>query len=77
MFSKPLDRHGVTSSNDTSSKIAKNHFVKKGHNHLLEIRLLKTGFLILFQLNPQIRWVVFDVCHKKKNFSKEIKKYFG
>ncbi len=24
----------------------------KGHNHLLEIRLLETGFLILFQPNP-------------------------
>jgi hypothetical protein len=44
--------------------------VKLGHNHLLEIRLLETGFLILFQPNPLIRWVVFDVCQKKKILGK-------
>jgi hypothetical protein len=32
---------------------------------------------LVFQANLQIRSVVFDVCQKKKNFSKEIKKYFG
>jgi hypothetical protein len=31
----------------------------------------------VFKANLQIRSVVFDVCQKKKNFSKEIKKYFG
>jgi hypothetical protein len=31
----------------------------------------------VFQANLQIGSVVFDVCQKKKNFSKEIKKYFG
>jgi hypothetical protein len=31
----------------------------------------------VFQANLQIRSVVFDVCQKKKKFSKEIKKYFG
>jgi hypothetical protein len=30
----------------------KNGVGKEGHNHLLEIRLLKTGFLSRFQPNP-------------------------
>jgi hypothetical protein len=45
-----------------------------GDIHLLEMRLLETGFLIPFQANLQIRSVVFDICQKKKIFSKEIKK---
>ena len=48
-----------------------------GDIHLLEMRLLETGFLIPFQANLQIRSVVFDICQKKKIFSKEIKKYLG
>jgi hypothetical protein len=32
---------------------------------------------LVFQANLQIRSVGFDVCQKKKNFSKEIKKYSG
>ena len=51
--------------------------VSWGNSELLELRLLETGFLSRFQLNPSIRWVVFDVWQKKKNFSKEIKKYLG
>ena len=42
-----------------------------GHNHLLEIRLLETGFLSRFPPNLQIRCPVFDVCQKKKIVSKE------
>ncbi len=43
-----------------------------GNNHLLEIRLLETGFLSRFQPNPKIRCLVLDNFQKKKNFSKEI-----
>jgi hypothetical protein len=37
-----------------------------GNNHLLEIRLLKTGFLSRFQPYPYIRSLVFDIYQKKK-----------
>jgi hypothetical protein len=55
-------------------KIALIHFRVKftGHNHLLEIRLLETGFLILFQPNPKIRCLVLDNLKKKKFL---VKKY--
>ena len=43
-----------------------------GNNHLLEIRLLETGFLSRFQPNPKIRCLVLDNFQKKKIFSKEI-----
>jgi hypothetical protein len=38
----------------------------KGNNHLLEIRLLETGFLSRFQPNPKIRCLVLDNFQKKK-----------
>jgi hypothetical protein len=38
----------------------------RGHNHLLEIRLLKTGFLSRFQPNPKLRCLVLDNFQKKK-----------
>jgi hypothetical protein len=47
-------------------------YLLSGNNHLLEIRLLETGFLSHFQPNPKIRCLVLDNFQKKKNFSKEI-----
>ena len=40
--------------------------LKWGHNHLLEIRLLETGFLSRFQPNPKLRCLVLDNFQKKK-----------
>jgi hypothetical protein len=37
---------------DLEGPITKTVLIHWGHNHLLEIRLLETGFLILFQPNP-------------------------
>jgi hypothetical protein len=41
-------------------------FFSTGNSELLELRLLETGFLILFQPNPKIRCLVLDNFQKKK-----------
>ncbi len=46
--------------------------VMLGDNHLLEIRLLETGFLSRFPPNLQIRCRVFKIKKKNNIFSKEI-----